>query len=653
MSVTTVRNKLFGAPLDPMNKDTRHGIALVAFIAWVGLGADGISSSCYGPEEAFRALGEHTHLGLYLALATAGTVFIIALAYNQVIELFPTGGGGYRVATKLLGPYAGVISGAALILDYVLTISISIASGVDAMFSLLPLGFQSYKLGTEVVLIILLTGLNLRGMKEVINILLPIFLGFIITHALLIVYGTLAHIDMIPALIPATIAETSKLSSELGWAHVAALMLLAYSQGGGTYTGLEAVSNNVNVLAEPRVKTGKATMLYMALSLAFTAGGIILLYLLWDAKPVEGQTLNAVVFGSIIRSLGWESEFMIQSAIVIVLALEAGLLFVAANTGFLGGPAVLSNMAADSWVPHKFRYLSTRLVTENGILMMGLSGLGILLITGGSVSLLVILYSVSVFLTFAISLFGLCAFWWSNRDKQKKWLGRMLLSATGFVVCAGILAMLLFEKFLEGGWIAAIIIAAIVAVCVSVRNHYSKTRRQLKALDSTFESVAFGSVTNPPKPDPGKPTAVFLVGSSRGGGLHALLWVQRMFPDHFFNFVFINARTVDSQAYGGSEEMGMMKVEANSSLRYFDNFCNSKGWAAKSYLAFGTDPIDDFTKLCEKVHEDFPNAIYFTSKLIFEYDNWFTRLLHNEAALVLQRRLHLQGLQMIILPMKL
>ena len=229
----------------------------------------------------------------------------------------------------------------------------------------------------------------------------------------------------------------------------------------------------------------------------------------------------------------------------------------------------------------------------------------------------------------------------------------MLLSATGFVVCAGILAMLLFEKFLEGGWIAAIIIAAIVAVCVSVRNHYSKTRRQLKALDSTFESVAFGSVTNPPTPDPGKPTAVFLVGSSRGGGLHALLWVQRMFPDHFFNFVFINARTVDSQAYGGSEEMGMMKVEANSSLRYFDNFCNSKGWAAKSYLAFGTDPIDDFTKLCEKVHEDFPNAIYFTSKLIFEYDNWFTRLLHNEAALVLQRRLHLQGLQMIILPMKL
>lgn len=176
MSVlSNLRRKLFGKPLDPLDKKTRRHIALVAFFAWVGLGADGISSSCYGPEEAFRALGENTHLGLYLALATAATVFIIALAYNQVIELFPTGGGGYRVATRLIGPYAGLTSGAALVLDYVLTISISIASGVDALFSLFPLGFQPYKLATEVALIVALVLLNLRGMKEVITVLLPIF----------------------------------------------------------------------------------------------------------------------------------------------------------------------------------------------------------------------------------------------------------------------------------------------------------------------------------------------------------------------------------------------------------------------------------------------------------------------------------------------
>ena len=155
------------------------------------------------------------------------------------------------------------------------------------------------------------------------------------------------------------------------------MLLLAYSQGGGTYTGLEAVSNNVNMLAEPRVHTGKMTMLYMALSLAFTAGGIILLYLLWDAQPVEGETLNASTFKAHHRQHGLRRRMVpTRCCWSVVLAFEAGLLFVAANTGFLGGPSVLSNMAADSWVPHKFRYLSTRLVTQNGILRDGHRGAG-------------------------------------------------------------------------------------------------------------------------------------------------------------------------------------------------------------------------------------------------------------------------------------
>ena len=144
MTLARIREILLGEALDPLKSETRHSLALVAFIAWVGLGADGLSSSAYGPEETFKALGPHTHLGFYMAIATALTVFIIALAYNQVIELFPTGGGGYRVATKLVGPYMGLIAGCALILDYVLTVSISVAAGVEALASLLPLGFQPY-----------------------------------------------------------------------------------------------------------------------------------------------------------------------------------------------------------------------------------------------------------------------------------------------------------------------------------------------------------------------------------------------------------------------------------------------------------------------------------------------------------------------------
>src|SRR5438876_6272603 len=182
LATRKITEMIFGAPLDPFSKETRRHVVLVAFLAWVGLGADGLSSSCYGPEEAFRALGEHKHFGLYLAMATAITVFIIAVAYNQVIELFPSGGGGYKVATSLIGPYTGLVSGAALIVDYMLTIAISVASGIDAVFSLLPLGAQEFKLGTGLVLVVLLLYLNLRGMQESIKILLPIFLGFFLTH---------------------------------------------------------------------------------------------------------------------------------------------------------------------------------------------------------------------------------------------------------------------------------------------------------------------------------------------------------------------------------------------------------------------------------------------------------------------------------------
>jgi amino acid transporter len=652
MKSQKIREIVLGKDLDPFKGETRHSLALVAFLAWVGLGADGLSSSAYGPEETFRALGEHTHLGLYMALATAVTVFIIALAYNQVIELFPTGGGGYRVATKLVGPYMGLIAGCALVLDYVLTIAISVAAGVEALASLLPLWFQDYKLGAEVFFIGILIVLNLRGMKEAIKILLPIFLGFVVTHFVLIVYGIFAHAAYLPGLLPATLAETSELASNIGWIGVSGMLLLAYSQGGGTYTGLEAVSNNVNILAEPRVHTGKMTMFYMALSLAFTASGIILLYLLWNATPVEGETLNATTFRAIVNSIGFGSELANQIVLSIVLAFEAGLLFVAANTGFLGGPSVLSNMAADSWVPHKFRYLSTRLVTQNGILVLGIAALAILFWTGGSVTLLVVLYSVSVFLTFAISLFGLCLYWWQHRKELDHWKRRFTLSLTGFVICAGILCVLLVEKFTQGGWAAVVIIAAIAALCIYIRNHYRDTKTAIATVDQVFANQPFGPHVGAVEPSPDDQTAIFIVGTSRGGGLHALLWVQRMFPGHFKNFVFVNARTVDSHAYGGEGAVEQMRAEANATLKYFVDFCHSHNMASAAYIGFGTDVVKEVTRLCSVINHDYPNGIFFTSKLIFEHDNWFSRLLHNQAALAIQRRLHLDGLQMVILPMK-
>ena len=141
-----VRRALVGKPRDLQDRRLFHRLSLIPFLAWVGLGADGLSSSAYGPEEAFKQLGEHRYLAVALAALMAATVLIISAAYRRIIEEFPTGGGGYVVATKLLGDRAGVVSGSALLVDYVLTITTSLASGVDAFFSLLPVGAQTFKL---------------------------------------------------------------------------------------------------------------------------------------------------------------------------------------------------------------------------------------------------------------------------------------------------------------------------------------------------------------------------------------------------------------------------------------------------------------------------------------------------------------------------
>jgi amino acid transporter len=643
-----LKHYLIGDPLNPFNPNIMRHVSLIAFFAWIGLGADGLSSSCYGPEESFIALGTHSHLALFIAIAMGITVFIISLGYNQVIELFPSGGGGYKVATQLLGSYVGLVSGAALLIDYVLTIAVSTASGMDAVFSFLPASLLHYKLLSEAVLIILLIVLNMRGMKESIKLLLPIFLGFIIVHTVLIIYGIAAHSKGLLTIVPDTINETHELAGLIGWIPLLAIMLHAYSLGSGTYTGLEAVSNNVNRLSEPRVKTGKWTMLYMAVSLSFTATGIILLYLLWNAKPVHGQTLNAVVFHSILGD-SWSGGIMLT----ITLMLEAGLLFVAANTGFLAGPSVLANMAVDGWVPNRFRHLSTRLVVQNGLILFGISALLILIWCEGRVSLLVILYSINVFITFSLSLLGLCVYWMKHRSEASpNWKFRFSFSLFAFLITTCILCVTLFSKFESGGWVTVLITCAVIAACLLIKRHYRSVNKTLALLDAQLKQPISQKTIHPIAPDPQQPTAVILVGKSFGVGMHTLLCVLRMFPRHFKNFIFLSVGIVDVESFSGGTALEKMREQVNETLHYFVDYCQQYGIAAESDIAFGTDTVEKLSELAEKIGEKYPNCIFFASKLIFEHDNWITRLLHNETPVSLQRQLHMQGKELVILPMR-
>jgi len=567
-----VKNFLFGAPRDPFDKETKKHISLVAFFAWVGLGADGISSSCYGPAEAFLALGEHKSLAIFLAIATAFTVFIISYAYTQVIELFPNGGGGYRVATRLLGKHAGLVSGSALIIDYVLTISISVASGIDAIFSFLPPSFMQAKIVLAVILICFLAFLNLRGMKESIKFLLPIFLGFIVTHFILIIYGILVQSPELPHLIPNAVEEGSQIQSYAGLVFLMSLFLKAFSLGGGTYTGIEAVSNNVNTLSEPRVRTGKITMFLLAISLSFMAVGIILLYLLWNVSEVEGQTLNATVFYSITQGWNFFGIDIGRFFVPITLLLEAGLLLVAANAGFLAGPSVIANMASDEWMPKYFSSLSSRLVVKNGIVFMAILAIITIIITGGKVGVLVILYSINVFITFSISLLGLVIYWIRNRKKKPKWLRKLSVSFLGFIVCSSILIITTVEKFFEGGWITLFITSMFILLGLSIKRTYKKFRSSLLAKEHDFEDCEESSieiVKSLANHDKNAPTAAIIVDQTFGSGMNCLIEIKKLFPGIFKNFIFVTAGEFDSNTF--IFDFATIVIKINSVNNFFQN----------------------------------------------------------------------------------
>jgi len=646
---------IVGPPRDVSDPKIFHHVSLVAFLAWVGLGADGLSSSAYGPEEAYKALGAHSHLSILLVAMTAVTIAVISIAYSNLIQHFPGGGGGYLVATKLLGSRVGVVSGCALLVDYVLTITVSIASGCDQLWSFLPLSAAHFKLPAEFAILFILIVLNLRGVKESVNILAPIFVLFIVTHAFAIVYAIGSHLAGLPKVFHDAHVDYTHSVSTIGFLPLMLILLRAYSLGGGTYTGIEAVSNGVSMLREPRVRTGKRTMALMAVSLAFTAGGIMFAYLLTNSTPSEGKTMNAVLLTNLFGR--WHlGAFSAGTAFVIVsLVAEAALLFVAAQAGFLDGPRVLGNMALDSWMPHRFSQLSDRLVTRNGVYMMGIAAAAALLYTHGDILTLVVMYSINVFITFSLTELGMARHWIKDRDKEPKWKSQLAIHGTGLVMCLSILVITTFEKFSQGGWVTVVITGVLIALCFAIRRHYDEVRAGLKRLDDILTTVPSperkSEVAASPL-DRDLATAVISISSFSGFGLHQILSIHKAFPNYFKQLVFVSAAVIDSGNFKGAEELDSLQTNTEANLLKYVAWAQAHGFRADYRMGLGTEAVATVEAICLDVAKEFPRAIFFTGRLIFKEEKWYHRLLHNETPHAIQRRLQFEGIQAMVLPIR-
>jgi amino acid transporter len=674
-----VRQFLFGPPKDVHDQHTFHSLSLIAMLAWVGLGADGLSSSAYGPDEAFRQLTkdgkDYTSLAVGLAFGTAITVFIISYAYSRVIEHFPSGGGGYVVATKLLGPRFGVVSGSALLVDYVLTITTSIAAGGDALFNMVPRGWfgvaatqlpeadigtwvdpvQRFKVGVELAATITLTVLNIRGVRESVTAILPIFAVFVITHAIVLLVAIGGHVGDFGAVAHATNVNYAHTVASLGAFGTIALFVRAYSLGGGTYTGIEAVSNGVGIMREPKVRTAKRTMVLMATSLSITAGGIILSYLLVHAVPVEGKTMNAVLLENLTAHWsigGWNAG---ETFTFVALVSEAGLLFIAAQAGFVDGPRVMANMAVDSWMPHRFAALSERLSMQNGVLIMGGTSVAALLYTHGDVSKLVVMYSINVFLTFSLSNFGMSKFWIQHRNEHPSWYRHLPVHLVGLTLCVTILIVTCIEKFGDGGWLTLVITGLLVIACVAINRHYERVVVAIRRMDVELPDP-LSEQAESPEPlviDARQPVAILFVGRYGGLGRHALMTLLRMFPGHFKGVVFCSIAIIDSGNFKGVDEVHELEKRTAVELDKYVRYAATLGVPAERVLSTGMEVPVEAEKIGATQIVRFPKGLFVAGQLLFEEDSTWKRLLHNETAFLIQRRLQHAGIPMVVLPVRL
>jgi len=641
-----IKRTLIGKPRNIKDPHIFHKLALIPILAWIGLGADGLSSSSYGPEEAFKTLGSHTYLALFLALATAMTVLIISSAYKRIIEYFPHGGGGYIVATHTLGEKAGVVSGAALLVDYILTITVSIVSCGAAVFSFFPADWQPYKIPFDLCAIVLLVVLNLRGVKESVTALTPIFIVFVISHLFLIGYGILSHIPQVGAVTSKIRGDFRAGLATLGAGGMILLFLKAFSMGGGTYTGIEAVSNGLQILREPRAQTGKKTMVYMAASLAFTAGGILICYLLLGVAPAAGKTLNAVLAEGVFGA--WKIGGFL--ALVTIFS-EGALLLVAAQTGFVDGPRVMANMAVDYWFPHRFASLSSRFTIQNGVIMMGGAAAVLLLYSRGNITTLVVMYSINVFLTFSLSQLGMSRFFLKNRKTEPQWMRRLPIHLVGLVLCLTILVITSIEKFALGGWLTFVITAVVIGLCLLTKSHYNKVRGGVRELDELLDIPIDGKLNNAPV-DTKAMTAIQLVNGYNGFGVHTFLSINQSFPGLYKNFIFVSVAEVDVGSFKEADIVACLEGTVCDSLRKYVDLARRLGFPSEYQFDMGTDIVATATSLVESVVKKFPKSTVFAGQSVFRQPSLIHRILHNETAFAIQRELRWKGITTVILPIR-
>ena len=435
------------------------------FKALAMLSSDALSSVAYGTEEIVIVLTTLSAAAIWYSIPIAAFVLVLllslTLSYRQVIHAYPGGGGGYVVSSENLGKNAGLVAGGSLLVDYMLTVAVSISAGAEAITSAIP-ALYGHQVGISFIIVLILMGMNLRGMRESASFLMvPVYL-FVLMMTLMIIVGCY---KIFTGAIP--FHATSTVGAVVPGVSMA-LIFRAFSSGSSSLTGVEAISNAVPFFKKPRATNAAETLAIMAAILGFFFAGITFLNYWYGIVPAEKVTVLSQVAQ---HTFGKGFLFyIVQFATAFILA-------VAANTGFSAFPVLAYNLAKDKYMPHMYMDRGDRLGYSNGIITLAIGSMALIFIFNGDTSRLIPLYAVGVFIPFTLSQSGMLRKWWVERPKN--WFGKSIANFVGALISFAIL-VILFVYRLPDIWPFFIIMPVMIWIFYKIHDHYKKVALQLR-----------------------------------------------------------------------------------------------------------------------------------------------------------------------------
>jgi len=501
MEMSILKRLIVGAPM-PLAQ-ARHE-RLSKTVALAVFSSDAMSSVAYATEEILLILvlagTAAAHLTVPIALAIAGLLVVVSVSYQQTIHAYPSGGGSYIVARANLGPTAGLVAAGALLIDYVLTVSVSVAAGVAALTSAVP-WLLTHRVLLGVVFTAAIAYANLRGVRESGRVFaVPTYL-FIVTFSALVGTGLFRWLTgTLPA--AAAASETVAATQTLTWF----LVLRAFASGCTALTGVEAISNGVPAFKHPEARNAAITMGWMAAVLGTLFIGVSVLAAALGITPLADET----VVSQVARRLFGDGffYFLIQGSTTLILVL-------AANTSFADFPRLNSLLARDRYAPRQFRTLGDRLVFSNGILILAGLAAALIVVFGGDTHALIPLYAVGVFISFTLSQAGMVRHWLTDGGAGWRW--RLGVNGVGALVTGAVTVVIAVTKFTHGAWIVVLLIPLLVVGFRAIYRHYDTVAHEL-----SLEHL----VEEPPVNN----TVLVLVGDLHMGVVKALRYAQSLSP---------------------------------------------------------------------------------------------------------------------------